>query len=297
MWSAFEFATKSCIFGLVSNPMAFTAGDRQGDALHHVPNECRSERAANGSSWLLPNAVARSATCILEAFWGRKKRTHPKKETRNSVFQNTKSQIHFSDIRLFAVLHFFSVILELFVSTCCLHDSVRGHEVLKMLCIEQVSMFCTYCWWWPVNSAITNVGCTNSGIFTINSTGEPSGFLFKIFLYIVLYFFLAQNLQKQSSLIMSRLFSVLKIRPARRLLVEVHRYVYRISPFFQVPKNVGWWKKFAGLRVCNLAPHFSHLATRHLFRQFYHRVVSWQTWIPNKIHPKIMRTSVFVSEV
>ena len=68
MWSAFEFATKSCIFGLVSNPMAFTAGDRQGDALHHVPSECRSERAANGSSWLLPNAVARSATCILEAF-------------------------------------------------------------------------------------------------------------------------------------------------------------------------------------------------------------------------------------
>lgn len=56
-----------------------------------------------------------------------KKRTHPKKETRNSVFQNTKSQIHFSDIRPFCSFTlFFSVILELFVGNCCLHDSVNS---------------------------------------------------------------------------------------------------------------------------------------------------------------------------
>lgn len=109
MWSAFEFATKSCIFGLVSNPMAFTAGDCKGDALHHVPSECRSERAANGSSWLLPNAVARSATCILEAFWGREKNRHsPKKkgEIQSSKIQNPKST--FQTLELLAVLHFSS---------------------------------------------------------------------------------------------------------------------------------------------------------------------------------------------
>ena len=120
-----------------------------------------------------------------------------KREIQSSKIQNPKST--FQTLDLFAVLHFFSVILELFVGTCCLHDSVRGHEVLKMLCIEQVSMFCTYCWWWPVNSAITNVGCTNSGIFTINSTGEPSGFLFKIFLYIVLYFFLLKIFKSKAA--------------------------------------------------------------------------------------------------